>query len=463
MSALLVFLVSLAITAGLVILIILLLANLGAYFMTVALGTTAFINMGESLKAIVPNVIGFRMSEERDPDGQQWLIQTAVGHEADGLFGDSLPGTMRFQRWLWRKFNVKFISFVWPFANRHNFDILSRERILEGARVTPNTPLKDRVVASPNPTVVDSLLFLVPRPVYVDGIQLAGDNARINLLLLPIYRQVIPVLPVYYLKGDFFTQLDAALETALVDFFARHRVAVHKGTGADDPKKGQFAMNTYEPPEDAGRKAEYEALYEPSPLTYSLWLTLAKGGGDSPLEKHLHSLNVSKTYRDSLPTRGTPPVPGELMAYIDALTHGELVLDITGPFATIIPSGIIPRFGFAMVSFRVVDWEPHPDTVALAKALLAKETQFHTAEGVRQEAYGIRDATLAKAQGESNRYERLVTALISHGVDATIAAQVVGTQIRMENVRDSKLTTYVEGGASASVMVPTSPSGSSTP
>ena len=49
-----------------------------------------------------------------------------------------------------------------------------------------------------------------------------------------------------------------------------------------------------------------------------------------------------------------------------------------------------------------------------------------------------------------------MTALKAHNVDANVAAGVLGTMVRTKNIGDSNITTYVEGGASASVMVPTS-------
>ena len=431
--------------AILAIVIILFLASRGWWFMKIAQGTTAFISAGDSLKAILPNVGGYRMSDVEDLDGRRWLVPEKDENEKKGIeafFLNSLHGTVWLQKWLWKVFGVKFISLVWPHTHRHTFDIRSRKRLLEGANVKEGTPLKVRVVDSPaeEGTVVDSLLFLVPRPVYLNGMKLAGDNSRINLLLLPIYRQVIPALPVYYLKGDFFTQLDAAIETAMVDFFSTHRVAVHKNKKAE--KEEHFAKDSFVEGRD-------EEKYEPSPLTYSHWLKLAKAGGNSPMELHLRNLNVSKKYRDDLKHAEKM----ELVNYIDKLTHGELTEEIAGEVAKEIPSGIIPRFGFALVSFRVVDWEPHSDTVGLAQALLAKETKFHTAEGVREEAYGKGDAIEAVAKAESSRYERLVNALVEKGVTPDMAAQVVLTQIRTENIRDGKVTTYVEGGARTSMMV----------
>ena len=446
----------LAIIAVLLIVIILLLANLGAYFKKIALGTTAFVSAGENLLKILPNVGGYRMSNVDDIDGRRWLVpEKDEEKRMKAFFHDTTRGTMWFQRWLWKKFGVRFISWVWPHNNIHSFDIRKggRRRIEARTEVGADAPLRSRVVDSPEPTVVDSLLFLVPRPVYIEGVELAGENSKVNLLLLPVYRQVIPTLPVFYLKGDFFTLLDAAIEAAMVDFFARHRVAVYK-TG---DKRGQFAADYYEPPQqDDAKKKLYEETHEESPLTYSHWLKLTKAGEGSPIEKHLRNLNISKEYLARIEAEQKE----ELADYIrrDLIVEQPTAMP-GGPIAGLIPNGIVPRFGFALVSFRVVEWEVHSSTVDLAKALLAKETELHTAEGVRQKAYGVRDAKLAIAKGESSRLTQMMEALTGQKVDPNVAAEVLRTQLRTENIggKDSKIVTYVEGGASASVMVDASP------
>lgn len=455
---------SLLVVSGvLIIIIILLLANLGAYFMKIPQGTTVFISAGDSLKSILPNIGGYRMSNVDDLDGRHWLIPAKDENEkTESFFHKSLTGTVWFQKWLWKRFGVKFISLFWPHTHIHEFDMRKggRRRIAARTELGPDTALKSRLVDSEGSTLVDSLLFLVPRPVYVEGVDLAGDNSRINLLLLPVYRQVIPALPVYYLKGDFFTLLDAAIEAAMVDFFAQHRVAVYKNDGdKSGKKKGEFAENSYDPPEDESGKGIYEERYEASPLTYAHWLKLTKGDG-SPLGQKLRRLNVSRMYLQNLEKEKGEKNKQEIIDYIKKNLLLEELSDLpeNNRLAKIIPSGIVPRFGFALVSFRIVEWEVHESTKKLAEALLAKETESHAAEGVRKKAEGDRDADVSRAQGDASRYRLPIEALTQLKVTPDVAAGVLAAQLRTENMRDSKtLTTYVEGGASASVMVSASP------
>src|SRR3989344_4497099 len=88
----------LALIAVLVIVSILLLTSLGAYFMKIAQGTTAFISTGDSLKAILPNVGGYKMSGVDDLEGRHWLVPAANEEERmKTFFHRSLLGTVWFQ------------------------------------------------------------------------------------------------------------------------------------------------------------------------------------------------------------------------------------------------------------------------------------------------------------------------------------------------------------------------------
>lgn len=450
-----------------VVIIILMLANMDAFFTLVRQGTTKFIDMGDSLGAILPNVGGYRLSSVEDLDGRRWLIRDEdKTRQREAFCATCLPGTGWLQWLLWKRFGVRFIGLFWPHTHVHTFDIRSKKRIKERSEVGDDAPLRSRVedahetleegqAPKPKSTKVNSLRFLVPRPIFMEGVELPGDNALVNILLMPTFRQVIPALPVYYLNGDFFGPLDGAIEAAMTDFVARHRVAVYK----DGERKGEFAHDTFHPQtgdSDGNKDDAYKALYEPCPLTYAHWLKLGKEGEDSPVERQFRHLNFSKAYLEKLQNDATKK---ELYDYIDDhLVHDNPAV-FTSSLPSVIPSGIVPRFGLALVSFRLVEWEAHKQTDELGRALREKQVKFHQAEGVREEAKGVRDATMARADGEFQRFERLMKALTDARVHPDQASEVVRTMLRTENIRDSKVTTYVEGGASASVLVNPPPAG----
>lgn len=435
---------------GIITAIILLLAHLGWYFSKVEQGSVVFINKGDAMKAVWPNIGGHKLSRSEDFEGRRWLVRTESKKERDSaFFHDSSILTLWFQKILWNKFGMRFIGIFWPYEHVHEFDI-DRKRLVEGVDEETGkvSSLRARIVPSPNSNTVDSLRFLIPRPVFIEGIELAGDNSKIDLVLLPIFQLVIPALPIYYYKGNFFKLLDGAIEAAMVDFFATHRVAVHR-------KSNEFAHDTYDPEsgQDGMTKDEYKKSFLPAPLTYAHWLKLKKTV-DSPMENKLRLINCTKEYYVRLKEAAKKDrEKEELLSHLNSLIYGihesgNMKKDEKEMPATfrMIPGGIVPRYGFALTDFRLIDWAASGETKELSEALLKKQTEFHTAEGVREEAYGIRDAIKAKASGESERYRNIIDSLVQKGVNPETAARFLETTTRTENIKGSRVTTYVESG-----------------
>lgn len=396
----------------------LILAYLGWQFTRIEKGHTVFITQGDDLKVVWPNVGSHRMSWAADSNGWHWLVKDDNEDNRDkSFYYKVLPGTGWLQKLLWTRLGIRFVSILWPHIRVHEFKPDRR-------RITADTgggkPIRERIIASEEQgKPVRSLLFIVPRPVYVDGVELAGDNSKINLLFLVVFQQVIPALPVYYLEGDFFPLLDAAVEAALVDFGATHTMM-----NEDD-------------------KLSY--------LTLGSWLKLPKAEG-SPIEKHLRRINVSRKYYEDLETDHSRK---ELFEHLKQLIDGPPEELASPKTQEKIGSGIIPRFGFALASVRLVAWEPHQDSKDLYEALRAEETERRKAAGLIQKAIGEKRAFEERGTGEGGRYERLLKALTDKGVDPHKAAEVVQTQIEMEKLHGAGVSTYVRN-APAGVMVPAS-------
>jgi hypothetical protein len=457
--------------------IVFLLVDLGWYFAKPRQGHIIFIDVGESQQAIVPNLNGFGLSHMngtpiRDPDGRLWLVPeedgetaTAITLKCAGLV--SAPNRI-LRTILWNQLGAWFIGWTWPFvAKIHQFDIRSRQTLVPASEGKKS--LGARIESSKDPkggkasTVVESLRFIVPRPILLKGIALPGENAMVNLLILVTYRCVIPTVPVYDLNGDFFAPLDGAVESAVVDFMATHRVAVHK-------KTDRFAHDTYHPEDykTVGEKSpkEYEKKYDPAPINYNYWLKLGKGSG-SPIERRVRRLNVGREYLNRLEVGREADLASELeglsdkekekvleqhpntilIKYLHALSRNELQSH---------GNGIVAGFGFAMTSFRLIEWEADEVSKKLMEAVLLKETNLHEAEAARRKAQGERDALAIVAEGERQRNKASVEPLVELGVNPDMAAEFARTDRRTANIRDGKVTTYVEGGGKtrAGIMIP---------
>lgn len=449
----------LAITGFLVIYIIQKLGELDILFTTIMQGTTAFIMASGSLLEFWPNIGGYRKSYEQDLDGRRWVIPDDNEKTClDSFFRNSMWGTRTIQKWLWKSYGVRFVS-IWPAIKKLQFKIDRRE-LLEGSRAAGLT-LQQRVVESEHiDEPVSGLLFIAPRPVYVPAVELAGDNSKVDLLLLCVYQQVIPALSVIYLRGDFYPLLDAAIKAAMVDMGATHRVAVFKKDFKREGYEKDGFAGDFCPQTDDEREQfmkwyglDYDKYCKPAPLTYSHWLRLAQSGPKSAIERQIRTLNFSPEFYSELWGNETKSAKKELTDFIDSVTNNAFkkASEAPSPSEAVrqhIPGGIVQRFGFMLKSVRLVDRAPDESTIDLAKALLAKETAFHTAEGVRAEAVGERDRLNLVGSGEGSRFNATVSALINQGVNPDLAADVVRTMLRTENIGKSNLTTYVEGGSS---------------
>jgi len=304
-----------------------------------------------------------------------------------------MPGTKWFQWIIWDNLGIRFVSWIYPIIKVHKIHI-SMNRLREDKKKEDeenisspsvakkgeeeDVPLRNRIESDEGD--VDSLRFIIPRPMVVEGVELAGDNSRIDLLALSIFKVVIPSLPVFYHKGKFMPLLDAAVSAGIVDFFA-HPVKIKGDDGA----------------------------YEEVLVKYADWLQMPKGPG-SEIEKHLCGLNASAKYYDQLKQAvGNNPEKEKLLNHLHSLIGGR-------PSNDELPSGgLISTYGLFLESVRIVGWRADKSTRDLANAYQAEETETLKARGVRAEARGAGDAISVKGAAEAKRFHKLFRALIAEG------------------------------------------------
>ncbi len=517
----------LILNAGAVIVIIIVLAGLGWWFFSPPRGTIVFKNKGSDLEGIWDNVSGHKLSGAQDPDGKRWLVIEKDGKKIESSrFHGNTKTFLRFHRFLWNRFGIRFISPYWPQVYINEF-IVDRRRLIEiekGGLEKKAYSLSDRVVKSPNAGIpVNHLLFVSFRPVYKEGVELAGDNSKINLLLLPTWQVVSPVIPIYYYMGNFYPLLDGAIEAAIEDFFATHRVAVYRKKHGEEKsneedgevyegEEGEFAHDTYDPEscleffpslkenkEEALRR--YKKTFAPSPLTYSHWIKTRKAG-NSPIERHLITFNATEDYynrieealqeakdevqeaekaRLSKKEREDKKAVVEgmegILRQLKHLTRGIYEKEKTEEEKTKkekkeetekteeqidrkimeeskkqklaakgLGEGIIPSVGYALIAFKLVDWEPHEDTKELASALQAKQTERHTAQGVIAKHEGLKKAAVLLGEGESEALSLKIKAQTDLGVNQNVASETVREIDKSANIggEHSKVTHWFE-------------------
>ncbi|MGM0629400.1 MAG: hypothetical protein ACQESA_03155 [Patescibacteria group bacterium] len=417
---------------GLLTAIMLYCAHLGWYFVKIKQESIVFINKGESMKAIWPNVKGHMLSKEEDFEGRRWLVRAKSREESENrFFEDSSKITSWFEKKIWNKFGIRFIGIFWPYEDVYKIKTdqgLGKEE-------------------------AEHLHFLNYRPLSVKGVEFGGDTSKIDLQLRLIFQIVIPEIPVYQYQGKYFELLDGVIKAAIVDFFGTHQVAVHRETG-------EFAHDTYNP--ESGlygmSPSQYKEKYSPSPLTFEYWLKIKKTS-DSPMKKLLRSLNVTKEYYETVNNCEGKEDLAELVKKLTDGFDGDIYVGKEKFEKIVDGDGLIPKFGFALVDFRVLGWEVDSNTVELSETLMRKEIEIHKAESARREAFGLRDAITLKAMGESRRIELIFQSLIQQGESHESAARMMDTLMKMENIKESQITTYVEGGEKKhSVIVGTQPS-----
>lgn len=428
------------------------LASFGIYFVSPEKGKTTIIMRGGDLKAIWPNVGSHRLSSQEDFNGLRWITKDdgpgSWYRWYKSFFHTAFPGTKFFQFLVWKYFGVRFISWFWPWVKVHRFGV-SRMHLKEESTSDPNRSLAERIVPSPrNNEPVDALLQFAPRPISKRSLELAGDNSQVEILFLARFQAIIPTMAVLNLEGDYYPLLDAAVQAAVVDFGANHRVAVDEN--------GVFIEDSYDP-----RKASDS--YRPAPLTYDHWIKIGTGVG-SLIERHVLKINVSHAYCKRLEAEGKTELLGHLKQLGVVPAENSNVLpegELTESQREKVADGIIPGIGFALINLEIVDRDSTGQTADLAAAAREKETERLRADGVRQRALGRRDADKEIAAGHAALFGLPVEALTKLGVSPDAAARVLETDMRTRNIggESSKVTTYIEGGGGekTGVMIPTTP------
>ncbi len=152
---------------------------------------------------------------ERNPDGSiktpaKWVLKdVAVPVKEAILLGDPnhKPSTLwkvRRQH-LRNKWGFFWVSAFYPQRHIHKFNVVKsrlRRNVEHG-----QTPIEDMIETDATLSEVDNLLWRFPRAVLVGGIEFA-DRLTASLVVLSNFQVIMPNVPVFIYKADFFPQIE---------------------------------------------------------------------------------------------------------------------------------------------------------------------------------------------------------------------------------------------------------------
>ena len=385
----------------------------GWQFCKVVMGNIVTIVTGETFTDFFLNITGHKLSNQKDLQGRCWIISRDDGgcdekvqleNEREEFKKNLLWGTRQIQWILWKKWGVRFVSWVYPHKRIHKFPI-SMNRAVEVSEIKDDTPLSGMIKTETDPTktTVSSLRAVVPRLSYLRGIELGGDGSTINLLVLAILKVVIPNIPLEVHKGkNWLPNIDSALKEGFNDFFSWHLVSPASKPGMRKPVP------------KPGVKPK-----KPVKQNVSLWdWNQMSKGNNSPLHQHMASLNFSQAYRDELETAGK----NELVKYLDSFpktsSKGRSSARATGC--------LLESYGCILVELEIIAWEPcDTTTTALMQSYLKKETAKGEAGGVIEKARGDARRIALLGTAEGSRFANAANKLFANGVPKSQIASIL--------------------------------------
>jgi len=119
------------------------------------------------------------------------------------------------------KWGFFWVSAVYPQRHIHKFQVVKsrlRRDFEEGGRLT------EMVQVDATPAEVDHLLWRFPRAVYIGNIEFA-DRLTASLVVLSNFQVVMPSIPVFTYKADFFPQIESLVRTIVINYCRKIKLA----------------------------------------------------------------------------------------------------------------------------------------------------------------------------------------------------------------------------------------------
>jgi hypothetical protein len=183
---------------------------------TVALETFKFVVAGGSLHRILANLTDAGLDRNgRVTTNEKMMVRT---------YTNPLLEFLRV------KLGVYWVSIFYPIHKVYKFKI-DKNRLVKGTTLSDGHSIRDLITVEPD-VEVDHLLRIIPRPIYVPGVQ-TNDGFTVDIALMTEHEVTNPRTAVFSLNGQFFPLLDAAMKAAVGDYCnnAKYMQLINTATG----------------------------------------------------------------------------------------------------------------------------------------------------------------------------------------------------------------------------------------
>ncbi|MBI2475967.1 MAG: hypothetical protein HYV67_01880 [Candidatus Taylorbacteria bacterium] len=126
------------------------------------------------------------------------------------------------RQYLRHRWGFFWVSAFYPQTHIHKFQVVKsrlRRNVEHG-----QTPIEEMIEVDATPAEVDNLLWRFPRAVLIGDIEFA-DRLTASLVAMSNFQVVMPNIPVFIYKADFFPQIESLVRSTVIDYCRKVKLA----------------------------------------------------------------------------------------------------------------------------------------------------------------------------------------------------------------------------------------------
>lgn len=169
--------------------------------------------------------------EDKEITVKEAILLGGRGHEPENL-------KKVIRQCLRHKWGFYWVSMFYPQKHIHKFQVIKsrlRRNTEDGRKIS------EMIEVDAAPSEVDHLLWRFPRAVLVSDIEFA-DRLTAGLVVLSNFQVVMPNIPVFTYKADFFPQIESLVRSTVIDYCRGVKLADFIQTSPIGPTSSFFAQ-----------------------------------------------------------------------------------------------------------------------------------------------------------------------------------------------------------------------------